>query len=76
MTTHKPLSDQDLAQFVNEGYLVARGLLDLELGQQHPESELHDAQQWGQMWHQARQNIVQNGIPTFTRWDGNAIGCA
>ncbi|MGB0389602.1 MAG: hypothetical protein ACPGWR_32680, partial [Ardenticatenaceae bacterium] len=44
--------------------------------EQYPERELHDAEQWGQMWRDARRNIVPNGIPTFNRWDGNAIGCA
>ncbi len=44
--------------------------------EENPETELHDAEQWAQMWRDARQNIIQNGIPTFNRWDGNAIGCA
>lgn len=44
--------------------------------EENPATELHDAEQWAQMWHDARRKIVQNGIPTFNRWDGNAIGCA
>ncbi|MEM7346176.1 MAG: phytanoyl-CoA dioxygenase family protein, partial [Chloroflexota bacterium] len=44
--------------------------------QKNPEAELHDVEQWGQLWRDARRTIVEQGIPTFNRWDGNAIGCA
>ena len=44
--------------------------------QQNPETELHDHEKWANLWMNARQNIIEQGIPTFNRWDGDAVGCA
>lgn len=44
--------------------------------QNNPEEELHDANQWAQLWRDARSHLTWTGNPTFNRWDGNAEGCA
>lgn len=43
----------------------------------HPESELHDAEQWAASWQEARRKIADEGNETFfNRWDANAEVCA
>ena len=43
----------------------------------HPETELHDAKAWAQMWHDARQALAKASEPArFNRWDPKASVCA
>lgn len=43
---------------------------------ENPEAELHDADDWGEMWEETRRYLASNQTPVPTRWDANAIGCA
>ncbi len=44
----------------------------------NPESELRDAEEWKEMWLQARSRMVKTGVAgrPFTRWSPDDIGCA
>jgi len=43
----------------------------------HPESELHDAGRWAEMWYEARRTLAQaSELRPFNRWDGKAPACA
>jgi phytanoyl-CoA hydroxylase len=43
----------------------------------HPETELHDAEAWAGMWHEARRTLATAQEPArFNRWDAKAAVCA
>jgi len=42
-----------------------------------PETELHDAERWAELWHEARQMLAQQPVlRPFNRWDGKNPTCA
>jgi hypothetical protein len=42
-----------------------------------PESELHDAAAWAQLWHETRRHMADTqSTKSFNRWDANAPACA
>jgi phytanoyl-CoA hydroxylase len=41
-----------------------------------PETELHDAEAWNALWHEARRALAEQDIPKFNRWDPNSPACA
>jgi ectoine hydroxylase-related dioxygenase (phytanoyl-CoA dioxygenase family) len=41
-----------------------------------PSSEVHDPQQWAQMWAQTKQHMIDKEGLVFNRWDQNAPVCA
>lgn len=41
-----------------------------------PESELHDANTWYEMWKDTRDSLAIGEQPTFNRWDSNDPSCA
>lgn len=43
---------------------------------QHPESELHDAQQWHQLWADTRDQLAQHDPGSFDRWRADSLACA
>jgi ectoine hydroxylase-related dioxygenase (phytanoyl-CoA dioxygenase family) len=42
----------------------------------HPETELHDAEAWNALWHEARRALAEQDTPKFNRWDPNSPACA
>lgn len=42
----------------------------------NPESELHDAQAWAEMWHAARAQLAAEGTGAFNRWSADDPACA
>ena len=42
----------------------------------NPESELHDARKWREMWEEARAALAESNEPIFYRWDGSETVCA
>lgn len=44
--------------------------------QTRPETELHDADAWNQLWMEARRALAEQDIPKFNRWDPNSPACA
>lgn len=43
----------------------------------NPASELHDAEEWAQLWYETRQRMAEeNANQPFNRWDANAPVCA
>ena len=42
----------------------------------HPETELHDPQQWCAMWRDARDNLAGELDPTYNRWNSDHPACA
>jgi len=41
-----------------------------------PETELHDADVWTDLWREARRAMAEGDTPRFNRWDANALVCA
>jgi hypothetical protein len=44
--------------------------------QAHPETELHDAAAWNEMWQEARRALSAGEVPKYNRWDPNSPTCA
>jgi hypothetical protein len=42
----------------------------------NPETELHDADVWTELWVEARRALAEHETPRFNRWDGKAPVCA
>ncbi len=42
----------------------------------HPETELHDADLWYQMWKDTRDSLAKGEQPQFNRWDTDDPSCA
>jgi phytanoyl-CoA hydroxylase len=42
----------------------------------HPESELHDAAIWTDMWRESRRALAEGEQPSFNRWDAFSPACA
>jgi ectoine hydroxylase-related dioxygenase (phytanoyl-CoA dioxygenase family) len=42
----------------------------------HPESELHDAGVWTEMWTEARRALAEGEQPSFNRWNAFSPACA
>lgn len=42
----------------------------------HPETELHDPQQWYEMWRNARDTLAQQADPAYNRWNSEDPVCA
>lgn len=60
---------QDTGRGVFPGY-IARS-------RQNPESELHDPEEWAQLWHKTRSFMAETEYSkSFNRWDPNAPVCA
>jgi phytanoyl-CoA hydroxylase len=41
-----------------------------------PETELHDANAWAEMWYETRRRLARENDPTFNRWDALSPVCA
>ena len=44
--------------------------------QQDPGSVLQDAEQWQDMWYEARDRLAEGETPRFNRWDVGSPSCA
>ena len=42
----------------------------------NPETELHDAAKWREMWEEARAVLAESQQPIYNRWDGSEAVCA
>jgi hypothetical protein len=42
----------------------------------HPETELHDAAAWADLWVQARHRLATEGMGAFNRWSADNPVCA
>ena len=42
----------------------------------HPETELHDAAEWAQLWYNARQHLSEIEMSRFNRWTADNAVCA
>jgi hypothetical protein len=43
---------------------------------EHPETELHDAAEWADLWLETRSTLARAENPAFNRWKADHPGCA
>ena len=43
---------------------------------QHPETELHDPEEWARLWHETRHHLALEGAGPFNRWSAESPVCA
>ena len=42
----------------------------------HPETELHDAEEWAEQWRECRERLARENDPSYNRWDSDDPACA
>jgi phytanoyl-CoA hydroxylase len=61
------------------GQATGRGIFPsfVARSKSNPESELHDPEQWAQLWYDTRRHMADSKFSKpFNRWDGSALVCA
>lgn len=91
MSATPTISDQQLRQFEQDGYLLVKGLLDrvqdldpvsceytgvLDRSRSNPSRELHDPAAWERTWREARDHLAQVETNPFNRWTAGHPACA